>query len=57
LPKKAVLLHSALGDPTYSEQAHFYLAKAYLKKQDVAGAQRELQAAASFHGAKETRSR
>jgi len=44
----------ALGDPTYSEQSHFYLAKAYLKKQDVAGAEDELEATISFHGGKET---
>ncbi len=44
----------SLDDPTYSEQAHFYLAKAYLKKQDVAGAQKELQATVRFHGVKET---
>ena len=43
----------ALGDPTYSEQSHFYLAKAYLKKQDVPRAQDELQATIAFHGSKE----
>ncbi len=44
----------SLGNPTYSEQAHFYLAKIYLNKQDLAGAQKELQATVSFHGIKET---
>ena len=44
----------AMGDPTYSEQAHFYLAKAYLKKQDMTGAERELQASIGFHASKES---
>jgi tetratricopeptide (TPR) repeat protein len=46
---KTILLH----DATYSEQAHFYLAKIYLIKQDVTNAQSELQATIGFHGAKE----
>ena len=43
----------SLGDPTYSEQSHFYLAKAYLKMQDVSRARDELQATIAFHGSKE----
>lgn len=43
----------SLGDPSYSEQSHFYLAKAYLKKQDVSRAQEELRSAMGFHGSKE----
>ena len=43
-----------LGDPGYSEQSHFYLAKIYLKKQDVAHARDELQASIRFHGSKES---
>lgn len=46
---KTTLLH----DPTYSEQAHFYLAKIYLMKSDVAHAEGELQATIGFHGIKE----
>jgi TolA-binding protein len=33
----------SLGDPAYSEQAHFYLAKAYLRKKEVSVAEDELQ--------------
>jgi len=43
----------SLRDPTYSEQSHFYLAKAYLKKQDAARAKDELQATIGFRGTKE----
>ncbi|PWT80326.1 MAG: hypothetical protein C5B44_05445 [Acidobacteria bacterium] len=42
-----------LGDPAYSEQSHFYLAKIYLKNQDVAHARDELKSSISFHGSKE----
>jgi TolA-binding protein len=38
------------GDSAYSEPAHFYLAKAYLKKKDVSRAEDELQAAIQLHG-------
>lgn len=33
----------ALGDPAYSESAHFYIAKAYLRKSDITTAELELQ--------------
>jgi TolA-binding protein len=33
---------ASLGDLTYSEQSHFYLAKAYLKQKKVAEAENEL---------------
>ena len=39
-----------LNDPTYTELAHFYLAKAYLRMKDVAAAQRELKAVVRLHG-------
>ena len=41
---------TSLGDSAYSEPAHFYLAKAYLKKKDVPSAEDELQAAIQLHG-------
>ena len=34
----------SLGDPSYAEPAHFYLAKAYLREEDVPAAIDELQA-------------
>jgi TolA-binding protein len=43
----------SIGDPTYSEPAHFYLAKAYLRKKDVSAAENELQATMQLHGGKE----
>jgi tetratricopeptide (TPR) repeat protein len=43
----------SLGDPAYSESAHFYLAKAYLRKKDVARAKDELQRTVQFHGSLE----
>ena len=43
----------SLGDSAYSESAHFYLAKAYLGKKDVARAQDELQRTVQFHGSLE----
>jgi Flp pilus assembly protein TadD len=43
----------SLGDPAYSEPAHFYLAKAYLRKKDVAHAEDELQKTVHFHGSME----
>jgi TolA-binding protein len=43
----------SLGDPAYSESAHFYLAKAYLQKKDVARAKDELQKTVQFHGSQE----
>jgi len=39
-----------LGDPAYSESAHFYLAKAYLRKKEVARAKDELQKTVQSHG-------
>lgn len=44
----------ALGDPAYSESAHFYLAKAYLRKREVARAKDELQKTVQFHGSLES---
>ncbi|HYM75252.1 MAG TPA: tetratricopeptide repeat protein [Candidatus Dormibacteraeota bacterium] len=44
----------SLGDPAYSESAHFYLAKAYLRKKDVARAKDELQKTVQFHGSLES---
>jgi TolA-binding protein len=43
----------SLGDPTYLEPAHFYLAKAYLRKKDLPNAERELQTTIQLHGSKE----
>ena len=34
----------AVGDPAYTEEAHFYLGKAYLRRKDIGLARRELQA-------------
>jgi len=44
----------SLGDPAYSESAHFYLAKAYLRKKDVARAKDELQKTVRSHGSLES---
>jgi TolA-binding protein len=43
----------SLGDPAYSESAHFYLAKAFLQKREVARAKDELQKTVQFHGSLE----
>lgn len=43
----------SLGDPAYSESAHFYLAKAYLRKKEVARAKDELQKTVQSHGSLE----
>jgi len=43
----------SLGNPTYSESAHFYLAKAYLKKKEVSAAEEELQKTVQLHGSRE----
>jgi TolA-binding protein len=43
----------SLDDPTYSEQAHFYLAKAYLRKKEVSRAEDELQTTIRLRGSKE----
>jgi TolA-binding protein len=43
----------SLGDPTYSESAHFHLAKAYLQKKEVTGAEDELQKTVRLHGSLE----
>jgi tetratricopeptide (TPR) repeat protein len=45
----------SLGNPTYSEQAHFYLAKAYLQRKDVATAEDELQTTVRFGGSMEAK--
>jgi TolA-binding protein len=44
----------SLGDPAYSESAHFYLAKAFLQKKEVARAKDELQRTVQFHGSLES---
>lgn len=44
----------SLGDPAYSESAHFYLAKAYFRKKDAARAKDELQKTVQFHGSLES---
>jgi tetratricopeptide (TPR) repeat protein len=43
----------SIGDPGYSEWAHFYLAKAYLRKRDVSNAKDELQTTVRLHASKE----
>lgn len=43
----------SLGDPAYSEPAHFYLAKAYLRKKEIVTAEDELQKAVRLHGSME----
>jgi TolA-binding protein len=40
----------SLGNPAYSESAHFYLAKAYLRKKEVSNAEDELQKTVRLHG-------
>jgi tetratricopeptide (TPR) repeat protein len=44
----------SLGNPAYLESAHFYLAKAFLKKKDVSAAEEELQKTVQLHGSRET---
>jgi TolA-binding protein len=44
----------SLGDPAYSESAHFYLAKAYLRRKDAARAKDELQKTVQSHGSLES---
>lgn len=46
-----------LGDSLDIEPAHFYLAKAFLKRRDTASAVKELEAAAAMHGDYEKQSR
>jgi len=41
---------TAIGDTAYSEQAHFYLAKAYLKKRQLPEAKAELQQTVKLSG-------
>jgi len=43
----------SLGDPAYSELAHFYLAKAYLRKKETIAAEDELQRIVRLHGSME----
>jgi tetratricopeptide (TPR) repeat protein len=43
----------SLGDPAYSESAHFYLAKAYLRRKEVIRAEDELQKTVQLHGSLE----
>ena len=42
----------SLGDPAYSELAHFYLAKAYLQKRDVSTAEGELRTTVRLGGSR-----
>jgi TolA-binding protein len=44
----------SLGNSAYSEAAHFYLAKAYLKKKEVSDAEEELQKVVQLHGSRKT---
>jgi TolA-binding protein len=46
-----------LGDPAYSESAHFYLAKAYLRKNSVSAADDELQRTVRLRGDHEVEAR
>jgi len=43
----------SLGNPAYSESAHFYLAKAYLKNKEVTAAEEELEKTVQLHGSRE----
>jgi TolA-binding protein len=43
----------SLGNPAYSESAHFYLAKAYLKNKEVSAAEEELEKTVQLHGSRE----
>ncbi len=47
----------ALGDTPYLEDAHFYLAKAFLQKRDVSSAKRELKRITELHGDREEEAR
>ena len=47
----------AMGDTPYLEDAHFYLAKAYLRTHDLAAAQRELETVAHLKGDRENEAR
>jgi TolA-binding protein len=47
----------SLGYPAYSESAHFYLAKAYLRKNEVSAAEDELQTTIRLHGDQEAEAR
>ena len=42
----------SLGDPVYSEPAHFYLAKAYLQKRNVSAAEEELRTTVGLGGSR-----
>jgi len=50
LPLKSVI---SAHDPTYVEQAHFYLAKAYIRKNDLAAAKSELERTVQLRGDRE----
>jgi len=53
-----VLRHSvALGDTPYLEESHYYLAKAFLRKGDLAAARRELQQVVHLEGDHEDEAR
>ena len=40
----------AIGDPAFTEEAHFYLGKAYLRQKKIALARRELQSVVEAGG-------
>jgi len=42
----------SLNDPVYSEAAHFYLAKSYLRNRDISRAEEELRATVKLGGKK-----
>ena len=47
----------ALGDSPELEEAHFYLAKALLRRQDLSGALAELRLAEAMHGPRQAEER
>jgi tetratricopeptide (TPR) repeat protein len=47
----------SLGNAAFSESAHFYLAKAYLRKKDVSAARDQLQETVRLHGGQEAEAR
>lgn len=48
---------AAIGDSTYLENAHFFLAKAYLRQANLAAAQTELKKTVQLHGQRESEAR
>jgi lipoprotein NlpI len=46
-----------LGDTPYTEQAHWYLAKAFLQKRDIAAAEHHLNLVIGLHGSRAAEAR